>query len=133
MTGSALRCSAIAFGMVAFASSFSLSPARADTSAAQPSLAEPAPTPGWAEGPADAGTNAAAVGNGTVVHRPATHAQFRHTAQHNGRRIVRTSNPMAEAARGIAGGVADLGAMAAYPIYCFPNYGSCAVRTPHRF
>ena len=34
---------------------------------------------------------------------------------------------MATAANGVVGGVADLGSIAAYPIYCFPNYGSCPV------
>jgi hypothetical protein len=131
MTRNALQSSAIALGVAAFVSSFALYPARADTSGAQPSLAEPAPTPGWAEGPADMASGAAA-GN-AVVHRPATHAHFRHAAQESPHRAVRRSDPVAEAARGIAGGVADLGAVAAYPIYCFPHYGSCAVRTPHQF
>jgi hypothetical protein len=27
----------------------------------------------------------------------------------------------------VVGGVADLGSIAAYPVYCFPNYGSCPV------
>jgi hypothetical protein len=35
------------------------------------------------------------------------------------------SNPVASATRGVANGVADLGSIAAYPVYCFPNYGSC--------
>jgi hypothetical protein len=34
---------------------------------------------------------------------------------------------VATAANGVVGGVADLGSIAAYPIYCFPNYGSCPV------
>ena len=34
---------------------------------------------------------------------------------------------------GVAGGAADLGSVAAYPFYCFPNYGSCPVRVPYRF
>jgi hypothetical protein len=33
----------------------------------------------------------------------------------------------------MAGGVADLGSIAAYPFYCFPRYGSCSVRVPYRF
>ena len=37
----------------------------------------------------------------------------------------RSQNPVAAAANGAAGAVADLGSIAAYPIYCFPNYGSC--------
>jgi hypothetical protein len=37
------------------------------------------------------------------------------------------NNPVAAAATGVVGGVADLGSLAAYPIYCFPRYGSCPV------
>jgi len=44
-----------------------------------------------------------------------------------------SANPIARAATGVAGGVADLGSIAAYPLYCFPNYGSCSVRVPYRF
>jgi hypothetical protein len=33
----------------------------------------------------------------------------------------------------VVGGVADLGSIAAYPFYCFPNYDSCSVRVPYRF
>jgi hypothetical protein len=40
---------------------------------------------------------------------------------------------MAAAATGVAGGIADLSSLAAYPFYCFPNYGSCSVRLPYRF
>ena len=40
-------------------------------------------------------------------------------------------NPVAVAATGVAGGVADLGSLAAYPFYCFPNYGSCSVHWYH--
>ena len=49
----------------------------------------------------------------------------------NGRRY--SDNPVATAATGVAGGVADLGSIAAYPFYCFPNYGSCSVRVPYRY
>jgi hypothetical protein len=34
---------------------------------------------------------------------------------------------------GVAGGVADLGSIAAYPFYCFPDYGACRVRVPYRY
>jgi hypothetical protein len=37
------------------------------------------------------------------------------------------------AAIGVVGGVADLCSIAAYPFYCFPDYGSCSVRVPYRF
>ena len=40
---------------------------------------------------------------------------------------------MAVAAIGMASGVAALGSLAAYPFYCFPNYGSCSVRVPYRY
>ena len=35
------------------------------------------------------------------------------------------------AAHGVVGGVTTLGSVAAYPIYCFPNYGSCHFRRPY--
>ena len=51
-----------------------------------------------------------------------------HYAWRNGHRYVAYgANPVATAANGVVGGVADLGSIAAYPIYCFPNYGSCPV------
>jgi hypothetical protein len=91
--------------------------------AATPSLAEPAPTPDfWAEsGPGQ---------------QPAARHHARHSARHyawrNGRRYY-SDNPAGDAAIGVVGGVADLGSIAAYPFYCFPNYGSCSVRVPYRF
>jgi hypothetical protein len=96
--------------------------------AATPSLAEPAPTPDfWAEsGP----------GGPTVAQRPAVRHYTRHSARHyawrNGRRYY-SDNPVGAAAIGVVGGVADLGSIAAYPFYCFPDYGSCSVRVPYRF
>ena len=141
MTYGVLRISAIALGAAAFMSLSPLSSARADTStepaptpsvsapapssaapnaAAKPSLNEPAPTPGWAEAPSSGTTTA---GNPSVRH----HAR-RHYAWRNGRRYVASAdNPVATAANGVVGGVADLGSLAAYPFYCFPNYGSCPV------
>ncbi|MGC2787594.1 MAG: hypothetical protein WA397_27935 [Roseiarcus sp.] len=93
-------------------------------SAAQPSLNEPAPTPGWAEaGPA--GT--------TVAQHPAVrHYAHRHYAYRDGHRYY-SDNPVGQVAMGVAGGAADLGSVAAYPFYCFPNYGSCRVRVPYRY
>ena len=41
-------------------------------------------------------------------------------------------NPVASAATGVVGGIADLGSIAAYPIYCFPRYGSCPPTGPIR-
>ena len=149
MTYSIPRISAIAIGVAALTSLSTLSAARADSaaapaataaapstapaptpparpastaSAAAPSLNEPAPTPAWAEaGPS--GT--------TVAQHPAVrHYAHRHYAY--GRRYY-NGNPVTTAATGVAGGVADLGSIAAYPFYCFPNYGSCSVRVPYRY
>ena len=142
MTNSVPRTSAIALGVAAFVSLSTLSAARADSSAepaptpsapvtaqtpapatiaAPPSLSEPAPTPGWAEaGP-----------TGTTV---AQHPGARHHTRHYERNARRYGgNPVMTAATDVAGGVADLGSIAAYPFYCFPNYGSCSVRVPYRF
>ena len=40
-------------------------------------------------------------------------------------------NPVAAAATGVVGNVPDLGSIAAYPIYCFPRYGSCPIYRPY--
>ncbi len=148
MTYSVPRTSAIALGAAAFVSLSTLSAARADSasdpaptpsmtlpahpqsapapapmsSAAAPSLNEPAPTPAWAE----SGSHRMTVAQKTSVRR----AAHRHYAY----RIERRSdNPVATVAMGVAGGAADLGSVAAYPFYCFPNYGSCSVRVPYRY
>ena len=133
MTHNVPRSAAIAFGVAALVSLSTLSVARAtDTSgatsapnAAAPSLGEPAPTPAWAEsGP----------GGATVAQHPSVrHHVRRHYAYRYGHRNYYSDNPVATAATGVAGGVADLGSIAAYPFYCFPNYGSCSVRVPYRF
>jgi hypothetical protein len=34
---------------------------------------------------------------------------------------------LAAAATGAVGAMAGLGSIAAYPLYCFPDYGSCRV------
>jgi hypothetical protein len=100
----------------------------------KPSLAEPVTTPGWAEaGPKP--------GAGKGMDRP-THVYARRYAPHEMRHyawrnehgyaprgyIPHEHNPVATATRGVADGVADLGSIAAYPLYCFPNYGSCHLR-----
>ena len=130
MTRSIPRASALALGVAAFVSLSSLS-ARAETSgapgsSAAPSLAEPAPTPAWAEsGP----------GGPTAEHTTARlHARHyaRPYAARNARRYA-YNNPVATVATGVVGGVADLGSIAAYPLYCFPNYGACSMRVPYRF
>lgn len=117
--------SAIALSMAALVS-FPLSSAYADTAA--PSLAEPSPTPGWAKsGPAS--TSAA-----TVTNHQRLRGHARHVAYRNEHRYVRSgSNFVADTANGVVGGVEDLGSVAAYPFYCFPNYGSCSVRVPYRY
>lgn len=126
MTRCIARASAIALGVAAFVSLSALSARADDTSApgaATPSLAEPSPTPSWAQsGP---------VGPAVSQH-PASRRHARHYARHYGRRYY-SDNPVADAATGVVGGVADLGSIAAYPFYCFPDYGSCPVRVPYRF
>jgi hypothetical protein len=121
------KLTAIALGAICLASLAPLSAAHADTPAANatPSLAEPAPTPGWAEG-------------GPAANRPAAGPQTTHPqrVRHTAWRSVRHrsgDNFLADAATGVVGGVADIGSVAAYPLYCFPNYGSCSVRMPYRF
>ncbi|MGO9423522.1 hypothetical protein [Roseiarcus sp.] len=136
MTRRVLGLSAIALGMAAFVSSAPLYAAYADTSApaaqnAAPSLSEPAPTPGWAEG----GPAQAASGAVPSHHRARAYArhEWRSAHRHGYNRYGYSSdNPVGEAATGVVGGVADLGSVAAYPFYCFPNYGSCHVRLPYR-
>jgi hypothetical protein len=148
MTYSVPRTSAIAFGVAAFVSLSTVPAARADssaepaptpsvtapahptsaptpaptTTAAAPSLNEPAPTPAWAE----SGSHGATVAQNKSVRR----AAHRHYAYLNQRR---SDNPVGTVAMGVAGGAADLGSVAAYPFYCFPNYGSCSVRVPYRY
>jgi hypothetical protein len=150
MTYSAPQISAIAFGVAAFVSLSTLSAARADTSAepaptpsvtapahptsaptlapttsaAAPSLNEPAPTPAWAE----SGPHGTTAAQNPAVRRYA----HRHYAYRNGHRY-HNDNPVGAVAMGVAGGAADLGSVAAYPFYCFPNYGSCSVRVPYRY
>ncbi len=103
-------------------------PAAVASSSTSPSLNEPATTPGRAEaGPA-----------GTAHHPMVRRYAHRHYAYNTGHSAYRAEhrydgNPMATAATRVAGGVADVGSIAAYPLYCFPNYGSCSVRVPYRF
>jgi hypothetical protein len=144
MTRTISQISAIALGVAALVSLSPLSMARADPpatpassaptpapapsptptpSAAAPSLSEPAPTPAWAE--------AGPPGTTGAQHAAIRHPH-RHYAYRNGHRYY-SDNPVATAATGVAGGIADLGSIAAYPFYCFPNYGSCSVRMPYRY
>ena len=139
MTHSVLRLSAVALGAASILSFAPVSAVRADTSAEPaptpsvsapssapapkptvPSLSEPAPTPSSAEVP----RSTAAAPHGPRYARHYT----RHYASREGHRYASYDNsPVAVAATGVAGGVADLGSIAAYPFYCFPNYGSCRV------
>jgi hypothetical protein len=148
MTHGVLRVSAIALGAAGFIALSPLSAARADPSAepaptpslpaaapsapaptaAMPSLSEPAPTPSLAESP----PGGAVAGEHPSVRPYARHYR-RHYAWRNGHRyIYYGNNPVAAAATGVVYGAADLGSLAAYPFYCFPNYGSCPVYWPHR-
>jgi hypothetical protein len=148
MTDNILRVSALALGAAAFLSLAPLSTARADASA--DTSAEPAPTPSVS---APASSAAAPAANKPSLNEPAPtprtaesqpgeataaeHANARHRytrryAWRDGHRYVAyNDNPVAVAATGMAGGVADLGSLAAYPFYCFPNYGSCRVHWYH--
>ncbi|RBP15761.1 hypothetical protein DFR50_10730 [Roseiarcus fermentans] len=122
--------SAIAFGVAALALC-PLQAAYADSAppagASTPSLSEPAPTPGWVEGSPSSSESAT-----TAIHqRPRVHV--RHLGYRDEHRRARGNNVLADAANGVVGGVADLGSVAAYPIYCFPNYGRCSVRVPYRY
>ena len=127
MTHRILGLSAAALGMAAFAG-LCAPGARAEIAPTTPSLSEPAPTPSWAEaGPSSTENGAAATPRRTRAH--ARHAAWR-TAHRTG---LPSENPVAAAATGVVGGVADLGSVAAYPFYCFPNYGSCSVRLPYRY
>jgi hypothetical protein len=138
MTRSVHRLSIIALGLTIFVSSSPISIVRAETSAAlapaltapAPALAEPAPnTDFWVESDPDDVTVAPDTGS----RRHARH-YARHYPRREGRRYAYSrDNPAVAAATAVAVGVADLGLLAAYPFYCFPNYGSCSVRSPYRF
>jgi hypothetical protein len=66
------------------------------------------------------------------MSHPRSRVHVRHIAYRDEHRWVRGNNFVADTANGVVGGVADLGSVAAYPVYCFPNYGSCSVRLPYR-
>jgi hypothetical protein len=92
------------------------------TASNAPSLNEPAPTPSWAE----VGPNDRTVGQRSGARRAPRHYANRYGHRYDG-------NPVRTAAYGVAEGVAGLGSIAAYPFYCFPNYGSCSLKAPYRF
>lgn len=160
MTHGVIRISAIALGVAALVSLSPLSTARADTSGPSGATsatrgATSAPSPAAAStasngaastsGAAASTRNAAAsTGSETPAVQPPSRPYVRHYAHHytrhthyvrrNGHRYVYYGyrrNPVAAGATAAAGGIADLGSIAAYPIYCFPNYGSCPVYLPY--
>ena len=83
------------------------------------------------------GATASAASGTTKAPKGATnHASVRRYANHytyNSRRYGTAygRNPVAAVVRGVFGGVADLGSLAAYPVYCFPHYGRCHVFVPY--
>jgi hypothetical protein len=131
MTNDLRRISVMALGVAAFVSFSAV--ARADT-------AEPASTAGTSSDgaePAPTPRDPGSVSTPMPPERPAP-AASRHYARHavwrngHGYTVYRSRNPVGEFAYGVVGGVADLGSMAAYPFYCFPDYGACRVRLPYR-
>lgn len=127
MTHSVVRVSAIALGVATLVSLSPLSKASADTS-----------TPSEAASPI--GATSATGGATAVQHRAVTaerdytRPNIRHyrTVWRNGhRKVYYGHNPVVAATTGVVGGVADLASLAAYPIYCFPHYGSCPVYLPY--
>jgi hypothetical protein len=73
----------------------------------------------------------------TATHHH-THTSVRRYAGHYTRyaRHYETAyghNPVAAVVAGVVGGVADLSSLAAYPVYCFPNYSSCRVQVPYSY
>jgi hypothetical protein len=146
MTHGALHVSAIALGVAAFVSVsvLPLSTASADPPApdtATPPLSEPAPTPGILPSPLGETASApreAAGAEPMPPERPASHVYgghyVRHTHyawRHGHRYDTYSRDPVRTAANVVAGGIADLGSIAAYPFYCFPRYGSCPFYRPY--
>ena len=161
MTYGVLQVSAIALGTAALVSLSPLSSARADmsapsgtTSATSGATSAPSPTPptpggapstpsggatSTSGGAEPTGNAAASTGEApTPPARPYPYAQHytRHTHHvwRNGHRYAYYGyhhNPVAAGATAVVGGIADLGSIAAYPVYCFPNYGSCPVYLPY--
>jgi hypothetical protein len=135
MTYSVVRISAIALGVATLVSLSPLSTASADTSAPSGT----ASTPSEAVSPIGATSATSGVTPGqhravTPVRRHYAHQYTRHyhTVWRGGRRYVYYGhNPIAAATAGVVGGVADLASLAAYPVYCFPRYGSCPVYLPY--
>ena len=112
-------------------------------SEATPSLSEPAPTPSVATSPSgSASTPSGAAGSWPMPPQRPSDTYVRHYAHYDytrhphyawrsGHRYRFDRNPVAAATTRVVGSMADLGSLAAYPIYCFPRYGSCPVYLPY--
>ena len=135
MTHSVIRMSAITLGVAALVSLTPLSAVRADMSAASGTTSATGGAP-------STGNAAASTGSETPTVQPPSRPNVRHSAHHyarhyvsrHGHRYVRYGyrhNSLEAGATAVAGGIADLGSVAAYPIYCFPNYGSCPIYLPY--
>ena len=142
MTHSIIGVSAVALGLAAIVS-LSAPTARPETSPAAPSATSgeatsPVGAAATAGNPATTGSEAVRPPARPYVHAarpPARHYAHRYTrhahhAWRSGRRYA-YHNPVAAGAAAVVGGVADLGSIAAYPVYCFPHYGSCPVYLPY--
>ena len=142
MTHSVVGGSAIALGLAAVVSLSTLT-ARSETSPAAPSAtsgeaASPVGAAATTGNPATPGSEAVRPPARPYVH--VTRPYVRHYAHHytrhahyawrKGRRYA-YHDPVAAGAAAVVGGVADLGSIAAYPVYCFPHYGSCPVYLPY--
>ena len=146
MTYSVIRVSAIALGGACLVWLSPLSPSRADMSATSGPTSAPSPAgaASTSGGAASTGNAAASAGSERPAVQPPSRPYVRHYAHHyarhtryvwrHGHRHVYYGyrhNPVAAGATTVADGIADLGSIAAYPIYCFPNYGSCPVYLPY--
>jgi hypothetical protein len=83
---------------------------------------------------AASGTTTAPSGVTAVQHY--AHASVRYYAHDHSRyahpyRSAYSHNPVAAVVAGVLRSAADLGSLAAYPVYCFPRYRSCRVFLPY--
>lgn len=149
MTHRVLQVSAVAIGAAAFLSLSPLSPARADTPAASgmtsatsgaasaPSgaaLAPAAPSsaPGGAASAASGATSPPIPPSRPTAAQWRPHTYARPYVHHQARLARHYRHPsIPTAAARVAGELADLGSLAAYPLYCFPHYGSCPAYLPY--
>jgi hypothetical protein len=126
MTNGALRAWAIALGAIVFASLFPLYTARADTSS--PSGATAAGYPAHAHVRHYTHHTRSAWRSEHhdvyVQYHPYTNSYYPYT---NVYYPVYGLNPVTTVAGAVVDSIAAIGVIAAYPIVCFPNYGSCPV------